>query len=283
LGFIILEVEPKYVQVCNALRALLSGALQGVLLLEQRRRTEVKLLESENELKSTVANLKFANQELESFAYSISHDLRAPLRAIVGFSAIIEREYHHLLDEEAQRLFARIAEKGKRMGMLIDGLLSFSRMGRQQFNIQTVDMHTMVQEVCRELTENMPNRKIVWALHDIPPAQADPQLIKQVWINLVSNAIKYTARRETAQIEIGWLLLENIPTYFIRDNGAGFDMAYADKLFGVFNRLHHEDEFEGTGIGLALSKRIVTRQGGNIWAESKVDEGATFYFTLGRS
>ncbi len=280
LGFLVLETSPKDIDVCNALRGLLSGALQGVLLLEQRRKTESRLLKTQGQLTSLVSRLEAANRELESFSYTVSHDLRAPLRAIIGFSSILKQEYSPALDEEAHHLIDRIVKNGQRMATLIDELLAFSRAGRHEIRTQWVDMYQVVLDVHADLAEQFPQRQVEWSIHPLPPAFTDLVLVRQVWANLLNNAVKYTARRPDARVEVGSYEENGQVVYFVRDNGVGFDMQYAGKLFGVFQRLHADEEFAGTGIGLAISHRIITRQNGRIWADSKIDQGSVFCFTL---
>ena len=237
--------------------------------------------ELERRVLERTAQLEAANKEMEAFAYSVSHDLRAPLRAVNGFSNIVIRDYAAGLDPEAARFLKLVSDNAQKMGRLIDDLLAFSRLGRQSLRKQTVIMADLVQGTLMELREEKAGRRIEVRVGDLPACQADPALIKQVWVNLLSNAFKYTRRSETAVVEIGaqWAEAGSI-TYFVRDNGAGFDMQYAGKLFGVFQRLHREDEFEGTGVGLAIVQRIVQRHGGRVWAEGHLNEGACFYFTL---
>ncbi len=280
LGFMLLEVQPKDISVTNALRALVSGALQSVLLLEQRRRTEEKLLHSQEQLQALVEKLEYANKELESFAYTVSHDLRSPLRSILGFSTILESEHRANLSEDARQLLDRIIQNTRRMGRLIDDLLAFSRVGRQPIQMQVVDMAQIVQQVLADIDAEQNQPAIRWVLGEIPSACADPALIRQVWINLITNAVKYSSKSAEPQIEIGSQAGPSGLEYFVRDNGAGFDMRYADKLFGVFQRLHRDEEFPGTGIGLAIVHRILLRHDGRIWAESEIGKGATFYFSL---
>jgi signal transduction histidine kinase len=225
--------------------------------------------------------LEVANKELEGFSYSVSHDLRAPLRAIDGFSRIIAEDLGERLDDDSRRMLNVIRSEAQRMSRLIDDLLAFSRLGRQQVVPEPIDMHALAQEVFDELAALAPGRQLHLVLHPLPPAIGTPSMVRQAWVNLLSNAIKFTHGREPGVIEIGTQVGElGAPIYYVKDNGAGFDMRYADKLFGVFQRLHSGEKFEGTGIGLSLVKRIVERHGGRVWAEAEVDHGATFYFTL---
>ena len=238
-------------------------------------------------LKSRAIELEASVKELDSFSYSVSHDLRAPLRAIDGFSRIVEEDYAPKLDDEGRRLIGVIRGEAQRMGRLIDDLLTFSRLGRQKAEPVIIDMGTMAQQVFQELAATEPGRTIHLNLHPIPPALGTEAMIKQLWINLIGNAVKFTMKREVAEIEIGVMPGEQgehgdegEQIYFIRDNGAGFDMRYVDKLFGVFQRLHSKEEFPGTGVGLALVQRIINRHGGRIWAKGEVEKGATFFFTI---
>ncbi len=224
--------------------------------------------------------LESANKELEAFSYSVSHDLRAPLRAISGFSQAVMEDYAPRLDDEGKRYLGLIQENAHRMGRLIDDLLTFSRLGRQQMTESEIDMEALAKSVFDELSAQDPGRKIKFTIHSAPPVYGDASMIRQVIANLLSNAIKFTRTREEALIEFGHLSEMEGGAYYIRDNGVGFDMQYVGKLFGVFQRLHSISEFEGTGVGLALVNRIIARHGGRAWAEGKVNQGATLYFTL---
>jgi len=220
------------------------------------------------------------NRELEGFTYSVSHDLRAPLRSIIGYATILKEEYYEKMDEEARRVTDVIIRNTVRMGQLIDDLLDFSRLGRKQVSVTPINMKEVVENIVREQTIEIKDRKLAIKILDIEPAKGDLAMIRQVWINLISNALKYSSKKDISKIEIGSYRKDGKKVYFISDNGAGFDMKYSDKLFGVFQRLHKMNEFEGTGVGLALVKTIVKRHGGEVWAESKVNEGAKFYFSL---
>jgi PAS domain S-box-containing protein len=230
--------------------------------------------------KRTQEALQTTNAELESFSYSVSHDLRAPLRAIHGFARILLEDHAATLDPEAHRLLGVIDQNTRRMGQLIDDLLAFSRLGRQELEKRPVDMTELVSGIADDVRRGDGNGGIEFKIVPLPPAQGDRALLRQVWGNLVQNAAKFSRQREHPHIEVGFRPDGNQTVYYVRDNGAGFDDRYADKLFGVFQRLHREDEFEGTGVGLAIVKRIVQRHAGRVWAESKLNEGATFYFTL---
>jgi len=238
-------------------------------------------VELEDRVRQRTADLAAANQELGAFAYSVSHDLRAPLRAIDGFGGKLEKGYADRLDDEGRRLLQVVRDSARRMGRLIDDLLAFSRMGRREMAVNPVDMTTLVRAVATELRAGEPaGRAIEIDIADLPAAIGDPAMLRQVWVNLLSNAIKFTRTCILARIEVGAESEGEETRYWVKDNGVGFDMQYADKLFGVFQRLHAIDEFEGTGVGLALSQRIVHRHGGRIAAQSAVDAGATFSFVL---
>jgi len=225
-----------------------------------------------------------ANKDLEAFSFSVSHDLRAPLRAVNSFSKILVDDFSNNLEPQAKRFLARVQENALKMNALIDGLLIFSRVGRQAISRRDTDLKQLAQAVYDELLEGQdPARQIAFTLSDLPTAPVDPVLYKQVFSNLLSNALKYTGKREVAQIEVGSYDEQDETLIFVRDNGTGFDMQYADKLFGVFQRLHSEAEFEGTGVGLSTVARIIQKHGGRIWAEAEPDKGATFYFTLGNA
>ena len=251
----------------------------------ERNCVEAQVRQLNQELEQRVADrtaaLEHANKELESFSYSVSHDLRAPLRAIDGFSRILQEEYDAILGEEGRRYTETIGRNAVRMGQLISDILDFSRMSRREIAVTPVDMTALAREVYEEVRGAAPaERNIVLHLGDLPPARGDQALLRQVWVNLLSNAVKYTGPTPEAVIEVGGSQAGDENTYRVKDNGVGFDMRYVDKLFGVFQRLHSDGEFEGTGIGLAIVKRIVARHGGRVWAESKPGEGSTLHFTL---
>jgi PAS domain S-box-containing protein len=237
----------------------------------------------EQRIVERTAQLEAANKELEAFSYSISHDLRAPLRAVNGFAGIVLEDFGAQLPEECRRHLERIRAGALRMGELIDDLLAFSRLSRQAVNRQAVNPARIVNEVLEELKPQREGRQIEIKIGELPECHGDAGLLKQIWVNLISNAIKYTRGREPAIVEIGSTRENDEDVFFVRDNGAGFDMKYADKLFGVFQRLHRAEEFEGTGVGLAIVQRIVHRHGGRIWAKADVNHGATFYFTIGET
>ena len=236
--------------------------------------------ELESRVRIRTAQLEEANRELESFAYSVSHDLRAPLRAIDGFSRIIMDDYSADLPADVDRYLGLVRNNTRDMDKLIDDLLAFSRLARQEPDKETVSPTNLVNQILADRKDSFEGRTVELEIGDLPDCQADPSLLKQVYINLLDNALKFTNGRDLARIEIGHLELNEERVYFVKDNGVGFDMQYADKLFGVFQRLHRAEEFEGTGVGLAIVLRIIRRHGGRVWAEAKVDQGAAFYFTL---
>lgn len=232
-------------------------------------------------LQQRMRDLTTANAELEYFSHSVSHDLRAPLRHVAGFAALLQKRVGDDMDAEAARYLRTIVGSAARMGRLVDDLLAFSRMGRAEMLEQRVDLDEVVRDVVREISQDAAGRRINWTTHPLPSVAGDPAMLRLVFANLVSNAVKYTAPRPVAEIEIGATpALNGERVVYVRDNGVGFDMAYADKLFGVFQRLHTADQFEGTGIGLANVRRIVQRHGGRTWAEGAVDRGATFFVSL---
>jgi signal transduction histidine kinase len=236
--------------------------------------------ELEQRVVERTSELKLANQELESFSYSVSHDLRAPLRAIDGFSRIVLEDYYDKLDDEGRHCLDMLRDNSARMRQLIDDILAFSRMSRQDICTESMDVAALATTVFGELKASVPERDIELQLGHLPAAKGDRVMLRQVLRNLLANAIKFSAARAKAVIEVSGTVQAAENVYCVRDNGVGFDMRYSDKLFGVFQRLHAQEEFEGTGIGLAIVKRIVLRHGGRVWAESKPGEGAAFYFTL---
>jgi signal transduction histidine kinase len=249
--------------------------------VEQRRHREEEIRKLNQELGKRAAELEATNKELESFAYSVSHDLRAPLRHMVGYSELLQRQASSSLDEKSRRFIQTILNSAKRMGNLIDDLLAFSRIGRAETKKTKVDLRQLVDEVVAEIGQDTKGRDIAWKIGALPVCYGDRSMLRLVVVNLVSNAVKFTRMREPAEIEIGCddRNQEEVEV-FVRDNGAGFDMQYVNKLFGVFQRLHLPEQFEGTGIGLATVQRIVHRHGGQVRGEAAVEQGATFYFSL---
>ena len=226
------------------------------------------------------AELEEANKEMEAFSYSVSHDLRAPLRAVDGYSRAVLEDYGPALPAEGHRYLETIRRGAQRMGELIDALLALSRLSRSPLTHRAVDVGSLVDDALKDLSSQREGREIEVLKGELPWCWGDPALLKQVWVNLLSNAFKYTGRREGAVVEIGCAMEAGESVYFVRDNGTGFDMAYAHKLFKVFQRLHRAEEYEGTGVGLAIVQRVIHRHGGRVWAEAEVDRGAAFYFTL---
>jgi K+-sensing histidine kinase KdpD len=248
--------------------------------VEQRAQREDEIRSLNQELAKRAAELDTTNKDLESFAYSVSHDLRAPLRHQIGYSELLQKHASSLLDDKSRRYIQTILESAKRMGNLIDDLLAFSRVGRAETKKMLVSLEQLVKEVVAELGQETKGRDIEWKIAALPVCYGDRSLLKLVVVNLVSNAVKFTRMRPRAEIEIGCVDRKNEVEMFVRDNGVGFDMQYVNKLFGVFQRLHLAEQFEGTGIGLATVQRIIHRHGGKVRAEGAVDQGASFYFSL---
>jgi light-regulated signal transduction histidine kinase (bacteriophytochrome) len=252
--------------------------------LRERQRAAEQSNRQITELEARVAELagqlEAANKESEAFSYTVAHDLRAPLRHISGFSKILKDNYSASLDATAQNYLRFVCDGAKNMGRLIDDLLTMGRIGRQELVPRPTDLNSLVGGAVASLQPEYEGREIDWKIGELPSIECDSALVKQVFANLLSNAVKYTRVREKALIEVGRVTTDGAPTIFVRDNGAGFDQRYAHKLFGIFQRLHAAEEFEGTGVGLATAQRIVLRHGGRIWAEAEVDKGATFFFTL---
>jgi light-regulated signal transduction histidine kinase (bacteriophytochrome) len=275
---------------------VLAGAFNAMLAeieheIGERQRAEEALHTSESRLRqlnaeleervaARTAQLQAANKELEGFSYSVSHDLRAPIRAISGFCSLLIQDHKADLSDEAKRKLGIIAGEAARMGHLIDDLLALSRLGRKSLEPTDLDMNELVSGVFERLMQSDPDKRADLRVGSMPKAHGDRSLIEQVWVNLLANAIKFSSKKESPIVEVGGISEEGEQIYFVRDNGAGFDARYQEKLFGVFQRLHHDDEFPGTGVGLALVHRIVTRHGGRVWADGQLGQGATFHFTL---
>jgi len=296
------NVDALFWQAIRGLGGVLAASLVALLVgtafawniarattreIRAREQAEIEMRRSRDELSRTndllterTTNLVQTNKELEEFSYSVAHDLRSPLRAIDGFSQLFLDEYRDKVDEEGRRLLSVVHENTQRMAELIDDLLEFTGMARRDLTQTTVDMTALADAVFDEVSSKAGDRKIDFRLSNLPPVRGDQALLRQVWTNLISNAVKFTAKRVDAVIEVRGEVKGAESVYRVQDNGVGFDMRYIGKLFGVFQRLHGMDEFEGTGIGLAIVRRIVERHGGRVWAESTVGKGATFYFTL---
>jgi PAS domain S-box-containing protein len=282
--------QKRHVNISN-MPMIVNGQFKGIYGIakditgsEETKQELKRVNESlEMKIKERTCELELSIKEMEAFSYSVSHDLRAPLRIINGYSKLLSNEYLDKFDEDGKDFMAAIIENTKYMGRLIDDLLNLSRLGREAINTVNVDMTSLAQVVLHEMRMDDSTIGSNIKIHDLKPSICDQMLIRQVWINLISNAIKYSKKKENPQIEIGSYEKGNQTVYYIKDNGAGFDMKFAAKLFGVFIRLHDRSEFDGTGVGLALVHRIVTKHGGKVWANGKVDEGAVFYFSLPNS
>jgi signal transduction histidine kinase len=253
-------------------------------MLQQIEAGDTALREAQQSLEQRVRlrteQLHAANADLEAFSYSVSHDLRAPLRHIDAFSRLLVEECASKMDEDARHYLDRIRQGATNMAEIIEGLLKLGRIGREELVCAVTNLDSLLTEVLVEMEPDLEGRNIDWQIGRLPAVECDPSLMKQVFSNLLSNAVKYSREREVAVIEVGRLAGEEAPIFFVRDNGAGFDQQYAGKLFGVFERLHSADEFEGTGVGLSTVQRIVKKHGGEIWARAEVGKGATFFFTL---
>ena len=281
VDYIFTPINPDLLK--TRVNVLLKLQLQKKYLLEEKeaiqKTAENNIKKLNQDLRRHVIQLEVTNKELESFSYSVSHDLRAPLRAINGYSSILKEELGEDASEETIRILDTIQKNATKMGVLIEDLLAFSRLGRKEIVKSDCNMNSIVKSVLEEINSST-RQKISISMENLAPCSADTALIKQVWTNLISNAVKFSSKKKTSKISVGSNIKDEEIVYFIEDNGAGFDMRYVEKLFGVFKRLHRTEEFEGTGVGLAIVQRIVTRHGGRVWAESRVDKGATFYFTL---
>jgi signal transduction histidine kinase len=247
----------------------------------KRNLAEQGLKQVNEHLEERTAELSDTNSELESFSYSVAHDLRAPLRQIAGYSNVLLQDHGPRLDAEARRYLEKVEEGARKMGRLVDDLLSLSKVGRQELSLQDTPLDLLLRQVVEDLAPECSGREVDWQLGSLFSAKCDPGLMKQVFVNLLSNAVKYTGKRERAVIQVGQIMRNDLRTIFVRDNGVGFEMQYVGKLFGVFQRLHKARDFEGTGVGLAIVQRIIRKHGGRIWAEAELGHGATFFFTLG--
>ena len=255
--------------------------IQGIFRdITEHKNAEEELKRLNEELKHHVAQLEAANKDLESFSYSVSHDLKAPLRAIGGFSNILLEKHADKLDDEGKRLFNNIKKNTQKMGQLIDDILSFARVGRKDIVLSEINMEELANKAFEDLKPLTLGRNVQFEIKQPPPACGDKTMMYQVFTNLLSNAIKFTRFRETAIIETGGWTEGNENIYYVKDNGVGFDMQYVKKIFGVFQRLHKDEEYEGTGIGLAIVNRIIDKHGGRVWAEGKINEGTVLYFAL---
>lgn len=266
---------PQQVSIAREVAAQLAIAIMQARLLERVKHEAEDL---ELKVRERTVELQTTNRELEAFSYSVSHDLRSPLRAVIGYASMLEEDYGDRLDDEGRRLLATVSESAGKMGQLIDDLLAFSRLGHQPVIGAPVNMGMLVRQVIDAQLPAPPGARLV--IGELPDAHGDRALLRQVWANLIANARKYSGKKAQPVIEIGGRVEDRETAYWVRDNGAGFDMRYYDKLFGVFQRLHAEDEFAGSGVGLAIVDRVVTRHGGRVWAEGKTDVGATFHFAL---
>ena len=268
----------------NALALLFLG-LAGFMIqkeMDARKRGQDEINRLNHDLEQRVNELKVANRELDAFTYSLAHDLRAPLRHMHGFAELLRERWHEKLDDDGRHFLGKVLTSSREMGTLVDDLLNFSRLGRVEVQAGEVNPRELVDRARRELEPEVEGRSITWEIGPLPGLRADSALLYQVLFNLLANAVKYTRKCDAARIEVGSMDAsdDGHATVFVRDNGAGFDMQYASKLFRVFQRLHQAEDFEGTGVGLANVRRIVERHGGRVWAEGAIGQGATFYFSL---
>jgi signal transduction histidine kinase len=274
----------KILVVCGNTVAILILLVKGFVIHREtgkRNLAEGRLKQANVRLERSALELSETNVELESFAYSVAHDLRAPLRHIAGYSNALVQSHGPSLDAEGQRYLAKISDGAQKMGHLVDDLLSLSKVGQQELSLEKTALDAVVRHVVNDLMPEALAREVEWQIGDLCSVECDPGLIHQVFVNLLSNALKYTGKRKHAVIEVGQTMQLGRRVFFVRDNGVGFEMQYAGKLFGVFQRLHKAKDFEGTGVGLAIVQRIIRKHGGQIWAEAELDKGATFFFTLG--